>query len=563
MKKFGIVVIALLLIAVGGYVGVWYAQAKVAKSQVMAGLDAVNGLHPLISYESITTTGFPLSVGVSINQPVVEVPVSKFLKPFAHALPIAPDGSEVANIRRSFLNIPAWQEKIVLDGRIVVTVDALSNSYHIRPEGSYAGNTAIGDEDWKYAINSGDEARGCHIAFNQGIASESFLQLWNWQLLSEDPEVLLRNIKKVDCDIPSIEYFSNLLDKQSYNSEPSHIFFENNSTADVLDFKFDLNLPGMQANEAYDELAERYFQLIYNRPLPDHYRLSLYGKQSMRLKGEVSINEKQPEKHPMRIVLDQFVFNSEVANTEYSLRLITNPTGDTSGTGELVNRLTASANEKGYDLYLSRIEEAIGGLHDQLALLGDAPDVNKDELTAMIKNVVPRAHELGEMIFSIDANLDAKEAGSVALNIGDIELGATPYGLKGNGGFEVASIALPIPTGQVDLECRSCEHFVTDIVKWSAKLKPLMRVSGNESEYAAFLNMDEQELGARLVRFLKSIDSSGNADLKFAIKLDESGVFTVNKLSTNELVLGLINELGPLINPNNGAGQAAPALELQ
>ena len=103
---------------------------------------------------------------------------------------------------------------------------------------------------------------------------------------------------------------------------------------------------------------------------------------------------------------------------------------------------------------------------------------------------------------------------------------------------------------------------MADLVGWSSKLKPLMRITDNADQYAAFLNVDDAALSASLVRFLKSIDKSGNDDLNFAVKLDEGGVLTINNIDTNQLVLELLTELGPLLNPN-ASGQIAPAPALQ
>ena len=542
MKKLVWVLISVAVLATGGYYMLWQAQATIARDQVVEVLKSANQHHPFITYESVEPTGFPLAVGVSINKPVIDLPVSTFIQPFAATMPTAPDGTDMANIRKSLLSLPNWQEKLVLDGRIVITIDALSNTYHIQPEGHYSGTSYVGQESWEYAIATSG-TRGCDIAFNDSIASESFANLWNWQILSQEPEKLIKNLKRFDCNIPDYEYINKTSGKKMLLVKAAKLFFANNSANGMIDMALDINIPSMQGTEAYDALAEKYFQLLYKEPLPEHYRLSIHGDQSMRVKGSLNMHEQEPNQHPMRIVVDEFSFHSDIADTDYRLNLAFNPTGDMSGDGEIYNKMTFSGNEQAYKLYLAQAKQIADDIYEPMKAAGNI-SVSKGELTSALQQVVPKLHELGQIIYEVDIKGNAQEGGKADIALNNIEIGTTPYGLKANGSLNIASMMIPMPTGAVDVTCRACELLVTNVVDWFGRLKPLLAMTEDAEEYAPLMALDEQDAATRLTRFLRKIDPKGAENLNFAVKFEANP--TINGLDTAKLIAIFNEELAPL-----------------
>lgn len=557
MKKILAVCCVLLILAGGGYYALWHAQAKIAKDQVVQALDSLNAHnaeHPFLAYESVETTGFPMAVGVKINQPVLDLPISTFLVPFAATMPVGPDGSEIAEMRKALLSLPNWQEKLALDGSILITINALSNTYNIKPQGQYNGTSTIGDDSWDYSINVSG-VRGCDIGFNEPIASKKFTQLWNWDLWSKNPEELLKNIKRLDCNIPDYEYVNKTLNETIFLSKASRLYFNNDSSGDLVDVAFDVDIPSMRGTDGYDALTEKYFKLLYHAPMPEHYRFSLYGEQSLRLKGAVSMHGLQPNSHPFRFAIDEFAYHSDVSSTQYAITLEYSPTGDKSGNGEIYNNMRFSANEQGYKLYLSQAQEGAANLYHQMQAAGAAEvqHVNQEALTEAFKNLVPRIDQLGEVIAEINIKGSAEEAGKVDVNIQNIEFGATPYGIKANGKLQMASMVMPIPTGAVDAVCRGCEPFVTDVVAWLAKLRPIIAMSGESEEYGVLMTLDPDEASSRLVNFLRKLDPNGAENLTFAIKLNPGGAVSINGLDTNRLITLFGSEIAPLLAPKDTA----------
>ena len=552
MKKFKRVVLALIILAGAGYSGLWYTQATVAKEQVVRILEMANKEHPIISYESITNTGFPMAVGVSINKPVFDLPVSELLKPMAQAMPVSPDGTGAADTRKAMLSLPNWQENFAIDGSILITVDALSNTYKISSEGDTKITSSIGDDVLSYTAKAAAGDDVCYIAFNKSVASQSFANMWNWQLLSEDPMKIVQNVQSLDCEGPAYSYVLDGSGEMMMESKPYTLNFANASKGEMFDFSFGLDLSGLTATTAYDKLLERYYALFADTKLPMHYYGSIYGEQSAKFKGVFKMHEAEPQTHPIHIEIEEFAFHSDISNTDYSMRMKFNPTGENAGSGEFQNRMTISANEQGYKLYLSQIEEVVGDLYAEN--LFDEATVSREKLGELLKALVPNFHELGEVVYEIDVNGVAEEDGKMNMAINNIEVGATPYGLKGGGALKLSSILIPIPTGNVDLACRSCDPFVTDLVGWFGKLKPLLAMSEEpDPELEMFLALDEEEVATRLKSFLRKIDSKGKDNLDFAVKLTEAGAFTVNELDSGALMVVFNEEIVPLLMPKDGS----------
>lgn len=546
MKKIKWILLVVLVLAAAGYGGLWFTQAKVAKDQVTNMLASLNQQGEYLTYESITSTGFPLEVGVSINNPVLNLPLSTMLKPLAQSMPITPDGSDAADMRKSLLNLPDWQERIALDGRILITVNALSNAYTITPEGSYSGTSSLAEETTQYNVTTNSNPRGCHLQFKEAIASESFLNLWNWQALSQNPEALLKNLQRFNCDIPGYEYTYD--NAPVLTAKPASLAFSNQTSGDMLDMNFELNAKGLKATEAYDALVNRYYQAIYGTTLPKHYSISQYGEQSFSLKGLVKLNEKEPQLHPIHVELGDFTFTSDITNSTYSLRVKANPTGNMSGNGEIYSKMTLNSNETGYQLYLSQADEFANNLLSQLPP-AQAKLINKEALNAAMRKIVPKIHELGELMYELDVKADAKEAGAIDVSLDNIEFGATPYGLKAVGKLNIASILLPIPTGNIDLTCRNCTNFVNDLAAWADTLKPLIAMTDQSHAYDDFIRLDTRAVGTALIGFLRKTDPKGVDNLNFAIELTPEGAFTVNGLTADILAAMAQEDLLPLLAP--------------
>ena len=69
----------------------------------------------------------------------------------------------------------------------------------------------------------------------------------------------------------------------------------------------------------------------------------------------------------------------------------------------------------------------------------------------------------------------------------------------------------------------------------------------DSEQYQQLVEMDEQQVSTRLIKFLRRIDADGAEDLNFAIKLTPDGAFTVNGKDANQLMAIFGEELAPLM----------------
>jgi hypothetical protein len=546
-KKKKLVMISALipLIAIGGYTALWFSQANIAKTQIIALIKKLNADREIITYQSIETTGFPSSLIVRIEKPSLSIPVSDLMKPFGQALPIAPDGTDQANMRKALLEAPDWLEELSLDGNISLIVNALSNTYRITATGNSQGQSKIGESIISYRSEFSDGTRVCEMAFRQAN-SGSALKLWNWEYLN-NPQAALQSLRKIDCRIPAVKSYVDQSTTAGYNSEPITMFFENIGSGDDIDAHVKLDFPNYSGTKELDTLLEHYFKGIYpEEELPKRYRMSALGNQKLLLDASVAFNSATPESAPIKINVRDLTYVSAISENRSSLLL---ESGGLS-TGGKISWDVKSDNSFKEPAYHSYIEEA-GTFAKQMYRTAKADShpltMSEDIFVSGYQSLVPKVHELGTLKFIFTGNGELKQGTNMPVALTALSINTEPYGVEASGKGEIASAMMPTPTGEYQLKCRNCFSLVDDVAAWMQKLQPLLREIEGDSYLSSIAITPESIAGIK--QFLQKLDPNGTETLlTYAIKLAPSGEVSINETPLQEVAALFEENAGKILN---------------
>lgn len=560
MKKLSVILAVILILLVGGYTALWYSQAQKAQAQLEQMLASLNAASPIFTYESMEKTGYPFLVGMKVHKPTFTMQVDEIFKPMGQAMPISPDGSESAELRKAFLGLPDWQEKITLDGYLTISVNAFDNSYDINAVGDYQGESTIADTVQIYNIHMGDGARQCEIDFDEAIYSKSFMNMWQWDVLKESPEKVIKHLTGFSCRFPEMEVVDATTKETLTKTAASYFYIKGNSKEGMVDFSFDIDMPSMSATKAYDSWAEHYYKVIYpEKSLPDFYKASLFGEQAFKFKGQVKMHDQQPQMHPILMHLEEAKMTSDLGNTSVELKVTFEPAGEMQGNGEVYYKLSTSANEEGYKMYVKQAEAAAEDFfYNQQMLPKDVEKMDLGTLKATFADIVPEMHKLGEVEQVIHIKGTADGTGKVKVSVEDIRMGAAPYGIDGKGALDIASVVFPIPTGELLLNCRSCTALVRDMTGWVMDFKPLVRMEEQDEDTKAFLKLDGKKFAEKLSSFLTQLGKADGENLSFQIAMTPQGAFTVNGQDAAKILMLYQQELAPFFEGEDQAVEAAP-----
>lgn len=542
----GIFIIAAVVVAVVGiYSALWFTQASVAKKQITAFISRINSNSEIITYDAITTEGFPSALIVRIMKPTIALPMKSLLKPIGEQMPPAPDGTDQAAMRKALFELPEWVETIALDGNIAFKVNTQSNSYQIEPVGDYEVTSKINNDTMRYSVIFEEGQRGCNLHFSQS-KSGSALQLWNWDYLT-DGEAALNALQKLECHAPGLKTYISKGSDASYTSAPITFVYENNGKGDTIDASLKLEDAEYFASAGLDRLMTHYYNALYpNEAMPLHYRMEPLGKQKINFDGSLAFNKVTPESAPIKIILKDFSYQSDITDSKNAFSI---ESESISGGAKVAWNLKSDTRfkEGAYENYLSQAKEYATSMYRLFNVT--QPGVMKMDETSFVKqyqSIVPRIHELGNIGIAFAGNGELKDGLGMPLEIETLAINVNPYGVEAKGKGEIPSAMMPVPTGDYLLTCRGCFAMVDDVTAWFNRFQPLLKEM-DAASYWATLQVTPQVVDG-LKSFMQKLAPNDVDEFHYALALEKSGAISINKKPIEEVSALYEAELGKLLD---------------
>ncbi|MCE2926830.1 MAG: hypothetical protein LW823_04200 [Rickettsiales bacterium] len=515
------------VIAAGGHYFVWQQHANHAKEQVEAAIAKINADKPMISYASLTTSGYPSRIAVTLENPKFSGRVDEWLQAVAQAGNT--NTLEHQQRKTAIESLPEWITDTSINGRIVLSSNLLADRYAITVSGPLTSTNQIAG----FSETSASEPQGdshCDITVTHKESLFERLQ----ELLKNEPTTM-GDFTSIDCNIPATRYVSNSGEVLTSSNGAS---LRVNTAAELEQtHKLDvmLMLRDMEVTEAGDKLIEMYMRTL----MPEmNYsnRWSIYGKQTTELDFRYSGPKdfrQMTKNQPIDIALNKFAIRNDVYQTDFSFLM-----SNANDKGMQQSKLNFQAKSTFAESYQTILNDVLKDMSKEIL---EHPQPNRDlsrftpeNLVEILTPAVPNFASLGTLTQTIDLNYSGNDSfteGNATLT--QLEFSATPYGITGKGNAKLTGGQM-MPSGALDLECRQCSLMLDDIAGYTTRLRQaLMTIDPSMANDFPV----SPETISKLKGFLSALAAQGNdASWRFAIISDASTGPSVNGKSIMDVM---------------------------
>jgi len=495
LKIISVSLLGIAALAAGGHYYLWQQHATFARAQVEKAIAAVNAQKQMISYSAIATSGYPRYVEISIENPKVSGRVDEWMQLLA-------DMGKASHLERAQQQaaidaLPEWTTDISLSGHIKLRSNLLADRYSVIVSGAITSASDIaGVKESSTSQPQGDSV--CDIALSY---RESLFDRLMMQLKSE--AAAKGELAALNCNFPASRYVSESGEMLTSTAGAMLKLNLSPSFQPTRTITFAAEVKDAEFSPAGDKLIEMYAralspQMIYNN------RLSVYGKQNVSISfsfnGPTDLAQLGGEA-PLDVAIDKFSFRNDAYQSDISLKL-----NKTTANGQSQGQLDLTAKSTFTPVYQSIIRDLFSDLARE-ALANPNPEwdlsgFTAESLSEALQPAIPDLASLGTLTQTLRANFSGNPAaGSGELNLTELELSATPYGITGKGKAARAAGQLS-PTGNVELSCRQCPVMIDDIAAYTARLEQVLLRTGAIKPYE--FPLDAATLG-RFKSFLSQL----------------------------------------------------------
>lgn len=547
MRKLLIVLIVILIAAAGGGYVYWQQQAKDAEQKVAGVINRMNSGGQWISYESLSTSGFPMNVTVRVNKPVITVPTGmlmNFLTASQRGKPGAPE-----------LTIPAdWKDTVYFGDAIVIRMPLGKDETVIITEGASRTESVMNGQTT--TISQKPEANStCTVAFSAGGRKAV-----GDQLAAGAPQALGQTFatyfRSLDCDYGASAWVDEATSEVLSRFDGATLDVSYTPSQGRVQWQTAMRVEGSEFTKAGDAWIQRYIATIDPKgELGLDMPFAALGKQ--RVAMDFSMDAPMPlqtasKTTPIMVNLKEFSYKSDLYDFGVSFLLDHKP--DASGalnsastfdyrstvTPEYMTYLAESMERK----FKASLEANPATSPATKALL---ERYTAEELSRKIFAIIPRFDQLGTVAAGWDGTVkgDAKLT-DATLDLKRLEIGCTPYGLSAVGNV-ARTPQSPIPTTNITLTCRQCEPMIRDVTGWMERVSAfLMEVAPEKAaQFAVPPGMAEG-----LVRFVTSIGAPAETgNYVFELKSTPDGNMSINNKPAMEVMAAFQQAVMPQAAP--------------
>lgn len=531
---FGLVVF--IVVASGGYAITWYAQASAIKDAIEDGITRINEKQKYISFESIETSGFPSKVQVAIVKPRFQ----GRLDPFFKAVSTQAGQPAAGNAADG----PQWNEDILLDGKIVLGINAMSNHYSMTVSGNWHETSTIGDQKFTHITQQASDVT-CLLQFERSTGI--FDTLWDFQQLHRDGEALMKDFRALDCNTMGQTTADAQTKEVISSSGPVRLYITSAPMSAIQQVRFYLKITDMEVTKVGDGRMTHYMRAI-SPGQPATYALSSYGKQNVDIDftyhGPIDIKpeDKNP---PIDITLNKFDIRNQIYTYSLGFRLNNTPK-DKDRTLVAYLKSEATFSEQ----YDAMLHEVTRGIIQQIYTSNDPKfkemqaalqKYTQEQTYAIVYPVIPKLHPLGKIVAAFDAGFSGSENFTVGnYTLDAFEISMAPYAITAKGSAQAAPGTMP--GGNLHVICRNCLSIIDDVYDYALRLQKMMHYFAPHDAAAMNINMEQAQAYKKFLSLLavEGKDDAGASVLIFDI-VGSGPNMTINGKNMNQIAV-LYNE---------------------
>lgn len=522
MKKVLIAAAVLLLAAAAGGYAFWQREAERARDSVEKLIAQANGANRWFTYASLSTSGFPLRVTVTVHQPVITIPTGKIVYLAALTRAMQSQGAVPAQ--------PAdWNDTLRYGDALHIHLPLGRDTVTIASSGPARVESAVSGETLR-TLQQPEGDSSCTLELSRGGRGTIGAQLAEGAYRDMDLAAYFRAFR---CDFAAASWVNEATGQAVSHNGPIGFSFATEPQEGRRTFAVTLRAPSVEFTPAADEMFARYARILdADGDLGFSLPASAQGKQQtmldLRIDTPFPFNTASREK-PLAVELTEFTLKNALFDA--SLRLSVHHTPGGGGSAESVSTFEYRGTVT--PEYMTGTRHTIAGqlLHmarrpgASSALRAFAERTTPVRLAERLEAVLPRLDTLGVMTIAWEGRFNAtKDMAVTVLDLKRAEAGFTPYGLNAAG--QITRTSPDAPAGEIAVTCRQCEPMIGDIGGWARRMAAFLReFSPEQADAAARLD----GLGERLAHFVKTIGKpSGAGDYRFTLSSTAEGGMSVN-----------------------------------
>lgn len=475
-----IVLVGLLVFVgvVAGGLGIsWYAQASATKTAIEQSIARINAKQQLLTYESIETSGFPANVYVSIVKPHFTGRIDELLRELTPPRPPVTDPATGQPMAQPPMpSLPEWHEDIMLNGQLVLGINALSNQYTLHVKGNWVTNSNIAGQAFSVTYQ---QAGDTFCTLQMERSGSIFGNLWNFESLSREGQSYVRDFRLVDCINPGNTMINETTKEKMGAAGLLRFYVTSQPLGDMRQVRLYVKASDIEITPAGDAIMTAYYSAL-SPGNPFHRSFSAYGKQNLDI--DFSYNgpadlKAQGNNPNIDIALSQFSIANDVYKQNISLYLNNATTGPTRDS-KVALRAETTVSEKYGPLVQEWLQAFIAEAYnsDEPKLLPLKAQLQRypiDQLYPIIYPAIPNLNALGTMVQAVDLSYSGNpEFTAGSFNLADFDFSFTPYGIKAQGSAKV--VANQPPTSDVSIVCTNCYQMIDDAVAYLGRVQHML-----------------------------------------------------------------------------------------
>jgi hypothetical protein len=525
-KKILIGATLLLVVAVLVITATWFIHASAIKKDVVEKLALLNTENSNLSYEAITTSGFPSSMTVSIVKPHFTGRMDKIIA--------ASDFQKMFNQGV----LPEWNEDYLLDGNIEISVNAISNKFTLVSHGNWIGKGSIGGQPISLTSeSSGDSICELQMKHGNGI----FGNLWNFYSLMNIHETFAHDFRSFDCYNSGGKVINGDTKEVVISNGPVRFHIDHTPNGNLSSGRFYLLSTDLEATKASDAIYTIYYKML--APKLQASLPSVYGKQNVEIdmsyNGPNDFKNQDVKKLPLDISINKFHLASNASISDITLRVTSDIKND-ARTASLAYKSEFTATELFQALLKQELNAIVNsvisgatpanpGIREKLA------SMPPESIESLIVTIIPNLAAQGKMVTRVEASYNGDEnftSGQATLNA--LELSSALYGITASGSAK-RDKSSPMPSGSMAILCNNCFKMIDDGIGYFNRIR--YAISVLQPGKVSNVNFPPETVQG-IKNFLIALNpNAGNTGIiKFDIINNGSGATTVNGRSMAEVI---------------------------
>lgn len=514
---------------------VWFSRASAVKKDVESYIESLNTNNLKFTYEEIRTSGFPLSMNVSIVNPHVTGQMNKFMQDVGL--------DKVFNMT----NLPEWNEDYSLNGSINLIANALSNKFRIETHGEMVGKGSVAGKSISI-LSQPNGGSVCELQlFNDNLLLGN---MWDFYLLQDDKTKLAQSFRSFDCVIPATKIVNSETKEPiiSYNS--SRFFISRAPEQDHANIRLYMMFKDVEATKSYDEIYNLYASSL--SPEITAVMPSYYGKQNTEIDifysgTENWSNLQQALNTPFSLKVNKFLVSNNAYQADTSASFA-HSIKDGMRNASFTYKTEATATELLRSILHTQFHNFIGQIKKGSSEYAQDTKVklinmSVEDTNKMLYSIIPDFTAIGKITTKIDANYaGSDDMKNFNADLKAFDFSLAPYGVTSTGSVKMEP-SNPLPVGNLSITCSNCSNMLDDLASYVERLQYALSIFyPNNASPVSGITSDSVRSFKNFILALAPADTAENkGTVKLDVINDGKGAVSVNGKSSEE-VLALYNK---------------------